>query len=207
VNAHARKSDGKYRDSSAIGANVDQILEMELDKDEPTIRGFAPKGRWLIPPFRIRFDGSEYHLVTGDISHETKVLFHIQSDPGCSKRAIRDEVGGRATDTDAAIDRLIRAEAIENRGGRSKGEYWPKRVPNRVPSDGTRSTPDTVGGACSSHTVAGQSADRLEGHTSDRVPMTSVSLLQTRRVETDTLTPDTYELEERTALQAESEAA
>jgi 5S rRNA maturation endonuclease (ribonuclease M5) len=202
--AHARKSDGKYRDSTAIGANVDLILEMETDKDDPSVRAFTPKGRWHIPPFRIRLSGTEYYAISADTPHDTQVFSYIQANPGSSKRGVREGVRGRAAETDASITRLLHAKVIESRGnGRGHG-YWPRecvlgsggpRCPDRVPSvfrvlghAGTLAVEGPTEIACPPQVLAGQGRDTLADHLETLCSQETMSHSQTPSRELDTET-------------------
>ncbi len=118
---HARKSDGKYRDSSAIGAGVDMILEMFEVENDPTLRLFKPRGRWTLEPFGVRFDelAMSYMLSTGELPLETRVLDFIRRNPGCSQNAVRTKVTGKREAVDAAVSSLIRRGIVadDTRGG------------------------------------------------------------------------------------------
>lgn len=60
---HAKKSDGKYRDSSAIGGGVDVILEMMYaEGGDSTLRQVNARGRMPVKGFRYRFDGQAFYL-------------------------------------------------------------------------------------------------------------------------------------------------
>ena len=110
---HARKSDNTYRDSTAVGANVDVILEMAEVEGDPTARAFRPKARWSMDPFTLRLVGDRYELGAGAVSVETLVLFYVQEHPGCSKRAVREGVQRKAAEVDADLERLIHRGILE----------------------------------------------------------------------------------------------
>jgi hypothetical protein len=116
---HARRSDGAYRDSSAIGAGVDAIVEM-ADGPDADVRVLRVRARWRVGDYSIRLAGEpgtqRYELATGEPSLDARVLQHVEAHPGCSARAVRDGVAGRTADIGAAIRRLLGAHAIENRG-------------------------------------------------------------------------------------------
>lgn len=123
---HARKSDGHYRDSGAIGANADAILEMSEVEGDPAARTFRPKARWPMEPFTLRLAGDRYELGGGSVSVETLVLFYVQEHPGCSKRNVRDGVGRKAVEVDAALDRLLRQGLIADEGENAGHRYHAK---------------------------------------------------------------------------------
>lgn len=62
---HATKSTGQYRDSTAIGANVDAILQVQPVADHDSWRRIEGKGRWEIDDFTVDLDGDGYRLVSG----------------------------------------------------------------------------------------------------------------------------------------------
>jgi hypothetical protein len=116
---HARRSDGAYRDSSAIGAGVDAIVEM-ADGPDADVRVLRVRARWRVGDYSIRLAGEpgtqRYGLATGEPSLDARVLQYVEAHPGCSARAVRAGVAGRTADITAAIHRLLGAHAIENRG-------------------------------------------------------------------------------------------
>jgi hypothetical protein len=120
---HARKSDGGYRDSSAIGAGVDAVIEMAEVPDDPTARSFKPKARWEVIPFTLRLTDAGYVLSSGAVSAETSVLFWIQAHPGCSMRSVRDGVAGKHDEKDRALDRLLRQGLVVDQGANGVHAY------------------------------------------------------------------------------------
>lgn len=143
---HGKKLDGSYRDSSAIGASVDAIIEMSTDDKDDYVRKFKPRARWTVEPFSMRWTGTTYEWVDGETSiHNRKGLIqdqvyrHIEKHLGCSKNAIRKNVKGKATDIDRAIDSLIADGRIENRGGKTGASYC-------TLIDGEPETPRTLTG-------------------------------------------------------------
>jgi hypothetical protein len=113
---HARKSDGEYRDSTAIGAGVDAVLTLHPG-EEATVRKLEGKGRWSIQNCAVRLDGSCYTLAAGELSMDARVLLYVENDPGCSKRQVREGVTGKATLIDSAVSRLLDRGALVDRGG------------------------------------------------------------------------------------------
>ena len=129
---HATKSNGGYRNSSAIGAGVDVIVEMGIDERDLTRRSLKCIGR--IPVKRdlsIRYAEPWYNLDGGgELSLETRVLLVIQaSTSGLSKRSVRSQVSGRAASIDAALDALERRGAIQKQGAGSAQVYTTTRQP------------------------------------------------------------------------------
>jgi hypothetical protein len=119
---HARRSDGAYRDSSAIGAGVDAIVEM-ADGPEADVRALRIRARWREGGYSVRLLGTadppRYELRDGELSLDAQVVLFVEAHPGCSGRAVREGIPGRAKDVGAAIKRLIASDAIEDRGTES----------------------------------------------------------------------------------------
>lgn len=139
---HADKMHGKYRDSTAIGAGVDVILEMKPGTD-PSIRRVASRGRFRVDEFAWRLveDGPSSHveLATGELSLDAQILLYIERSPGCSLRSIRTAAEGAAvTEIDVAVHRLEARGAIHNTGTATRHAWEALRVaenPQRHASD------------------------------------------------------------------------
>lgn len=128
---HARKSDGQYRDSTAIGANVDMILEMTEGDDG--VRKIKARGRWDVGDYAVRLAGAQFELVSGELSIDAQILLYVERNPECSTRDVRANVKGkRANEIDAAIRRLLEAGALVNVGD-TRGRRL-KVCPDRVPT-------------------------------------------------------------------------
>src|ERR1700730_4897145 len=113
---HARKSDGTYRDSTAIGAAVDVLIELEPDKQNPSIRHFKVRGRFGVPNTSVCLTENGFALASGEISLEAQVLAFVQAQPGCSLRQVTQGVAGRDSDISAAVHALIGGARIVNNG-------------------------------------------------------------------------------------------
>ena len=85
---HTRKSDNQYRDSSAIGANVDMIFEMSAPSG--TERKLSPKGRWRVEEYTVSLIDGRFRLVAGGKPIEEYVLDVVRVNSGCSKNAVRN---------------------------------------------------------------------------------------------------------------------
>ena len=114
---HVRKSDGVYRGSSEIAAAVDAMLELSLppkDASDPTLRYVRGRGRWTVEPFTFRMtDDGDFELAGGsELSVETRVLLHVEQNPGTSKTAIRKAITGRTRTVNEAIERLLQQGAL-----------------------------------------------------------------------------------------------
>lgn len=115
---HAKKSDGSYRDSSAIGAGVDVVLEMyETSEGDREIKA---RGRWSIDNYAYRLIGRDSELclkiVTETLPLEERVRSFIERNAGCSKAAVRESVVGRAEDIDTAVFELLEKGALVDHG-------------------------------------------------------------------------------------------
>jgi AAA domain len=122
---HARRSDGRYRDSSAIGASVDAIIEMSEVEGDPAARRIRTRARWHVPEHTVRLIGDEYVLGGGEVSLDARILAHVVAHPGASSEGVRAELGARRDDVTAALRRLSDAHAIEDRGSRKRREWYP----------------------------------------------------------------------------------
>ncbi|MBI4539484.1 MAG: AAA family ATPase [Gemmatimonadetes bacterium] len=97
---HTRKSDGKYRDSSAIGAAVDLILEMSTVSGDRRAREIKAQGRFRLDDYTIRLeeDGNRYLLVGGEeIELLARIFVYVRDNPHASKRSVREKVEGAST--------------------------------------------------------------------------------------------------------------
>jgi hypothetical protein len=134
---HARKSDGKPRDSTAILAGVDVIIEMH-DGEEASVRKFIPKGRWGMDAFSAAFDGSDYRRTAGELSLDARVELAVRQSPGCSMRQLRERVQGKAEAIGEAATRLLAAGAIKDLGVNGARSFYPVEPgePLGLPFDG-----------------------------------------------------------------------
>jgi hypothetical protein len=122
---HAKKSDGRYRDSSAIGAGVDVIIELQPGTKDPAVRLLKPKGRFHCPESAVRFLGDRFDLVSGELPLADRVRVFVEQHPGCSLRQVRQGVSGRGGDVDAVLAALEKAGLIVNRGSGKRRAYYP----------------------------------------------------------------------------------
>lgn len=111
---HSRKSDGKYRDSTAIGANVDFIIEMFGDGDEP--RMLRGKGRFSVEDVRIKMDTDGFKLIETEKQLQDRILDFVKKNPRCSYRALRDAIKGSAEEMGKARDKMLKEGSITNVG-------------------------------------------------------------------------------------------
>jgi hypothetical protein len=132
INHHARKSDGEYRDSTAIGAGVDMILTMSrAGPDQPSTRKIRAIGRFPLNDYAVRFEDGGYSLVSAtDSPLELKVLDFIRRNEGVGTTKLREGVGGRASAIDDALGKLLQQGLVVDAGD-DKGHRY--RLPSPVP--------------------------------------------------------------------------
>ena len=120
---HAKKSDGHYRDSTAIGANADLLLEMFPDEADPNVRRFSPMGRMTLEPFALCYTGSGFEQVGGHVAVRDRVLAFVEANPDSSKRRIREAIRGSNPLVDQALDQLARDGLIADHGTESRSQF------------------------------------------------------------------------------------
>ncbi len=135
---HARKADGKYRDSSAIGGAVDIIAEVFPPEDcatsDPTLRRVRPVGRVTARSVDFRYDGHEYTLVDPSMQAkaplEQRIQFVVRDRPGCSANDVCDAIGDQRAQVLPRIASMIANGLILNDGNANKMRL---RVPAFAP--------------------------------------------------------------------------
>jgi hypothetical protein len=125
---HANKASNTYRDSTAIGAGVDAVLEMSETTEAPELRRIKARGRWPMTDFSVRLDGDSYDLADNAPSLDAQVLGAIVAEPGISRHAIGAQLEGRHEAIIACLKRLAADGRIENRGSPQRGK-WYARTP------------------------------------------------------------------------------
>lgn len=118
---HSRKSDGKYRDSTAIGANVDFIMEMFGDGDEPRV--LKTKGRFSVEDTRFKLDGDEFRVLENEDQIKRKILAFVGKHPRCSWRDLVESVGGKKEELQRARDALLKDGRLVNIGASAQHSY------------------------------------------------------------------------------------
>jgi hypothetical protein len=113
---HAAKSGGA-RDSTAITAEVDMILEMTEIEGDSDVRKVKARGRWQAETYTVRLAGERFVLEGGELSMDTRILLFVESHPECSVRSVCAGVTGKTVDINAALQRLIARGAIRDTGG------------------------------------------------------------------------------------------
>ncbi len=110
---HSTRDGTRYADSRQIGAGVDVILEMAPVPDEPSLRKLQVRGRRIGHSLhRLRFGHDRYYLDAPERSVLERTLLMIEGEPGISKRALRDRIGGRKDAVDDALTQLLRDTLI-----------------------------------------------------------------------------------------------
>lgn len=120
---HAKKNEGGgYRDSTAIGALVDMLLDLLPDTGNTARRNVTALGRWPANNFAVELVGDSYQLAAGALSLDAQVLGFIDANPRCSLRQLRS-IGGRHDDVDAALGRLQASGAVRDDGTDHRHAY------------------------------------------------------------------------------------
>jgi RecA/RadA recombinase len=210
---HARKSDGRYRDSFAIGAAVDVILEMEAANEDQRVRRLRARGRFALEDFAVRLVAYDFELVGGELSLDARVVLYVEGNPGCSKRQVREHIAGRASDVDRIVDRLVKEGVLEDRGISNRHQYHRVqgvRVARCPPYRGGHTDPWSGTGhdrvpASSPGDTPGHDRDRDSGHAGCTVSRVQDVSRGGTRPQTRTPGGD-YEAEERHAIQEEGAA-
>lgn len=121
---HSRKSDGQYRDSSAIGAGCDVMLEMDTPPDATTGRRIRGRGRIHVErEVLVRLIDNRFELSEGQGSVDDEVLAVVTVHPGLSKREVRNRVSRRGAEVDEALERLLNASRVVNDGDGTRHAY------------------------------------------------------------------------------------
>ncbi len=131
---HGRKSDGRYRDSTAIGAGVDAVLEMSGDASDAWVRKFRAKGRWYIGNFAIPLVDSEpphYELAVGELSLDARVHLYVESNDGPATNEVKRNVTGKASAIVDSLNLLAVRGAIYKEEDGAAHRWFPNRVPRR----------------------------------------------------------------------------
>jgi hypothetical protein len=121
---HAKKSDGTYRDSSAIGGAVDVIAEIhapdEFKTTDPTRRRVRPIGRVPARPVDFRFNGDVYSLVdvadTSKAPLDQRIMAVVRDRPGVSGNDVCETIGEQRSATLGRIAALISTGQLRNDG-------------------------------------------------------------------------------------------
>jgi hypothetical protein len=124
---HARKSDGAYRDSTAIGAAVDCIIEMRSDERDPNARHLKARGRFPVPDCTIRYNGTGYEMAEiGEptVTLRNSILEYVKVHPGCPLGELRDGVVGSSAKVGSMVDELVSEGVLREEGGKRKARLF-----------------------------------------------------------------------------------
>jgi hypothetical protein len=131
---HASKATGRYRDSTAIGAGVDCILEIEPCEENTPSRRIRARAKWHLDGYTVRLEGDAYTLEdAAALPPEARLLLYVEDHPGATASQIRTAIGGRGRDVDDWLRILERRGALEDRGSGNRHAYH--RSPSH-PSEG-----------------------------------------------------------------------
>lgn len=110
---HAKKNDGRYRDSGSIGGIPDVVIEMLRKPGNDRL--LDRWGRFGMSQELITLDGDEFRVIaTGPL--EDRIKDFIGKNPGCSWGELRDGVSGSSSEIGKVRDRLEEDGAIINQG-------------------------------------------------------------------------------------------
>lgn len=123
---HGTKKDGKYRDSTAIGAGVDVILEMS-EGAESSMRTVKARARWPVDDFGLRLvngsDRPRFELSRGELSLDARIIMYLENNPRSSTRAVRENVEGKTVDVSTTLNRLDRKGVVGNEGSGNRNAW------------------------------------------------------------------------------------
>jgi len=133
---HTTKRDNTYRDSTAIGAGVDAIIQMRKGNEEG-VRDFSVEARWPTPSFSIclveRPGGLYgYELYQADLA--SSALAFVTTHPGCSLSAVIKGVHGRNEEVSDVVYQLIDTGELVNRGSRYALKLYVRSEDGEEPS-------------------------------------------------------------------------
>ncbi len=126
---HSRKSDGSYRDSTAIGAGVDVVAELHPVQGQATERRVRLQGRVPVEDFTVRYTGNDFELADGTASLGDRVFAYVAEHPECSGANVRQGVTGKDSEILQALARLVEDGRLEDVG---TGQAHSYREPDPV---------------------------------------------------------------------------
>ena len=121
---NSRKSDGQYRDSTAIGAGVDAILEMRED-GEGNRRKISGKARFPYETVHVELRDGQYHRLGARPTIESQIRTFVRQNPGTTLRQMRSEVRGRGETIDLELAELVTRGVVVDRGNSTGRAFFP----------------------------------------------------------------------------------
>ena len=86
--------------------------------EDPTLRRITGRARWPVEDYAVRLDGEQYVLGSGGpVTIDARVVIDVTQNPGTSRTASHDRIGGRKQTHVAAVNRLVKAGSIVDRDG------------------------------------------------------------------------------------------
>lgn len=128
---HSRKSDGHYRDSTAIGANVDCIIEMHPDERDANARHLKARSRFPVADCAIRYNGSGYELAEKEtepgLALRSAIVRYVNEHPGCTLGELRKgvHVGSYQAKQEMMADLVAEGVLREEKGPRGARRFRP----------------------------------------------------------------------------------
>jgi hypothetical protein len=132
---HSRKSDGAYRDSTAIGANVDCIIEMRTDDKDTTVRQLSVRSRFTVHDCAIRYTESGYELADTDApALRDAIQSFVRERPGCSLNQLKQGIHVGSSKAQGETASALVAEGVlrEERGARNARLFFPVESPGGI---------------------------------------------------------------------------
>lgn len=170
---HGTKRDGKYRDSTAIGAGVDAILEMS-EGMESSLRKIRARARWQMEDFGFRLvqgeDRPRFEVSSGELSLDARVMMYLERNPGTSTRDVRENVEGKTVEISTTLNRLDRDGYVENRGAGNRHEWFLSENAGTASgtATGSRQNPQGTGTEPEPGTATVPAEQPLEPHDGNR---------------------------------------
>lgn len=138
---HHSAKGGGYRDSTAIGAQVDVIIVMRRDLNEQGEEGdeqnglkrhFTCAGRVPVShAFTTEYQGGYQMLMQSGLPLDQQILRYVGANPGCSGRDVRGAVGGRTLAVTEKLAELARNGLLCDRGTTGKAKWYTAIVEQR----------------------------------------------------------------------------
>lgn len=179
---HASRAGG-YRDSTAIGASVDVLVEM---RERSGLRLMQVRGRWHSEELAVRLveaeDFPRFERVVEGTEPSTlmdRVFRYVRADPGHSTREVRAAVEGRADAIGDALHALLESGRVTRTEDGPAHRWWPMSSPQDPCGSGTEPPSGTVGTAEAKRERARSAEVRDRGSTREQ-PGTALEPVRNR---------------------------